>query len=524
MTAGLAALRVAGWAVLGFAGSLAGSMWVADALEQRAELRLRRGAAHAMAGVVAREQAAAAARCERLHEQLSERAPSEVLSGEELARPLRALLGAEESVYVVTSQRVAPLVVRRDAGLDAARVVRAADAPVASGDAGLVLGCSLQFGGAKLVLLAWRDRTALAGELDALLHALGGALENDTPPARAEPLLELPRQEGGSLSYGASFQREGLRELAGRALSAGVGMALLLMLVAIQLERRARAREDEVLATLEDAATRIGRGDLATTLSGRARHARAEQTFQRFDRMVAELRDTREKLREAERAGAFRDVARQLAHELKNPLFPIRTSIETLRKTKERLPSDFDDAFEETTRVVLEEVQRLERIVREFSEFARLPAPVLGLIDARALLEDVAALHGKQRVSVRGHGPAYVRADRELLTQALINLVLNALDAVAERAPVELVVEAHGDMLAMHVDDAGPGVPEGERARVFEPYYTTKPEGSGLGLAISLRIAREHGGRIEVTRSPLGGARFTLLVPSSPRDHSASIP
>jgi two-component system, NtrC family, nitrogen regulation sensor histidine kinase NtrY len=524
---GLAALRVAGWAVLGFAGSLAGSMLVADALEQREELRLRRGAAHAMAGLVAREQAAISGRCEQLSELLAERAPSEVLSGDELSRALRSLLAADESTYTVSGDRVSPVVVRRESGLDAAHVAHAAEAPVAVGDAGLVLGCPLRFGSAQLVLLVRRDRAVLSSELDALLHALGGGLETDTELSRSRPLLTIARQEGGALSYGAAFQREGLADLTGRALAAAAGMALLLALVALRLERGARTREDEVLSTLEVAATRIGQGDLITTLSGRATHARAEQTFQRFDRMVDELREAREKLREAERAGAFRDVARQLAHELKNPLFPIRTSIETLRKTKERLPGEFDEAFEETTRVVLEEVQRLERIVREFGEFARLPAPVLGRIDTRALVEDVAALHGRERVSVRGSGPLYVRADRELVTQALINLVLNALDAGGEHAPVELWVEPDAEWVCLHVDDAGPGVPEADRARVFEPYFTTKREGSGLGLAIAQRIAREHGGRITIARSPLGGARFTLALPrvaSEPHAHSASMP
>jgi signal transduction histidine kinase len=526
--AGLAALRVAAWAVLGFAGSLAGSMLVADAREQREELRLRRGAAHAMAGLMTREQAAAAARCAQVSELLAERAPSETLSGDELTGALRALLAADESTYTVTGDRVTPVLVRRESGLDASHVAHAAHAPVAVGDAGLVLGCPLHFGSAQLVLLVRRDRAVLSSELDALLHALGGGLETDTQLARSRPLLTITRQEGGELSYGAAFQREGLADLTGRALAAAAAMALLLALVALRLELRARAREDEVLTTLEAAATRIGQGDLATTLSGRATHARAELTFQRFDRMVDELREAREKLREAERAGAFRDVARQLAHELKNPLFPIRTSIETLRKTKERLPSEFDEAFEETTRVVLEEVQRLERIVREFGEFARLPAPVLGRIDTEALVEDVAALHGRDRVRVRvSGGPVYVRADRELVTQALINLVLNALDASGQRAPVELAVEPDTEWVCLHVDDAGPGVPEADRARVFEPYYTTKREGSGLGLAIAQRIAREHGGRITIARSPLGGARFTLALPraaSQPPAHSASMP
>jgi len=209
-------------------------------------------------------------------------------------------------------------------------------------------------------------------------------------------------------------------------------------------------------------------------------------------------------------------VARQLAHELKNPLFPIRTAVETLRRTRERAPAAFDEVFEETTRVVLEEVQRLERIVREFGAYARLPEPVLTRIDVASVLSDVAALHDPDQVSVRASGPRFVRADRELVMQVLVNLLLNALHAVAGRSNgrVELGCDEVGDAIVLHVDDNGPGVPEAERLRVFEPYVTTKPEGTGLGLAIARRIAEQHGGSLHVADSPLGGARFTLSLPA----------
>jgi signal transduction histidine kinase len=298
--------------------------------------------------------------------------------------------------------------------------------------------------------------------------------------------------------------------------------------VGLLLARR-HPDEEAVLAELERAAARVAEGDLTSTINLSV-GGKADQTFRSFDRMTRELRETRARLAEAERATAFQDIARRIAHEIKNPLSPIQLAMETLRKAHQKRVPGFDEIFEESTRAVLEEVRRLERIVREFSEFARLPKPRPGALNLAALVDEVVQLYRPDDVVLKvEHSDALpsVRVDREQITQVLVNLLQNAFDAArgeSSRSPqVRIVLRTQDDRVVLDVDDSGPGVPAEARARIFEPYVTTKPQGTGLGLAIVKRIVSDHGAELEVRESPLGGARFSLLF-ASESAHSVSIP
>ena len=284
---------------------------------------------------------------------------------------------------------------------------------------------------------------------------------------------------------------------------------------------REQADSEVALAELERAAGRVAEGDLTSTINLRV-GGKADQTFRSFDRMTRELREMRHRLAEAERAAAFQDIARRIAHEIKNPLSPIQLAMETLRKAHQKRTPNFDEIFEESTRAVLEEVRRLERIVREFSEFARLPKPKPGALDLAALTDEVVQLYRPDDVAleVDRTGPLpEVRVDREQITQVIVNLLQNAFDAARsepQRAPrVCIGLRAEADRVVLDIDDSGAGVPESDRARIFEPYVTTKTHGTGLGLAIVKRILSDHGASIEVSQGHLGGARFTLSFPLS---------
>ncbi len=284
---------------------------------------------------------------------------------------------------------------------------------------------------------------------------------------------------------------------------------------------RKHADSEVVLAELERAADRVAEGDLTSTIDLRV-GGKADQTFRSFDRMTRELRETRARLAEAERAGAFQEIARHIAHEIKNPLSPIQLAMETLRKAHHKRAPGFDEIFEESTRAVLEEVRRLERIVREFSEFARLPKPKPGALNLAALTDEVVQLYRADDVALRVEqaGPLPdVRVDREQITQVIVNLLQNAFDAARSeplRSPrVRIGLRAEADQVVLEIDDSGAGVPEADRARIFEPYVTTKAHGTGLGLAIVKRILSDHGASIEVGQGRLGGARFTLWFPLS---------
>lgn len=247
---------------------------------------------------------------------------------------------------------------------------------------------------------------------------------------------------------------------------------------------------------------------------------------------TSELARAQKRLLRAERIAAWRDIAQRIAHEVKNPLSPIQVSIETLRKTKERGHPDFNDIFEESTTTILEEVEHLRRIVTEFSNFARLPSPRPTATDASETVAHVLSLHQGSTLPVTAGKLVHdaVRVDRGQLTQVLVNLVKNALEAAGEAhkdgtGRVELSMEKRSTGVSIHVDDNGRGVPEAQRVRIFEPYHSTKTAGTGLGLAIAHRIVEDHGGELDVTSSPLGGARFSvhLTTDGPPRELTSTM-
>jgi nitrogen fixation/metabolism regulation signal transduction histidine kinase len=170
---------------------------------------------------------------------------------------------------------------------------------------------------------------------------------------------------------------------------------------------------------------------------------------------------------------------------------------------------------------MLEEVQRMERIVREFSEFARLPKARPGAMTLGPLLQETARLYTPDDVALELVMPEHeapIHADREQLAQVLTNLIANAVHAARSSAGLprlRLTLEQSERETVLHVEDNGPGVPEAQRERIFEPYVTDKSEGTGLGLAIARRIVNDHGGSISVDDSDLGGARFSLRLPGA---------
>ena len=265
-----------------------------------------------------------------------------------------------------------------------------------------------------------------------------------------------------------------------------------------------------------------------------------------FDRMLTDLATTRRRLADASRIAAWREVARRVAHEVKNPLAPIRAAVETLRRLRARNDPAFDEYFDEATRTVLDEVHRISSIVTEFTNFARLPRPKPQEVDLGELALSVLTLQragaGPVKVDLEVVGkPPMVQADRDQVVQVLTNLVQNAIESVrgisaGAGGRVLVNVEAQDkDHVALVVSDNGPGIDARIKDRLFEPYATTKTAGTGLGLAIAQRIALEHGGDLLLDVPRLGsagagaGATFRLSltrrgpdVDDEPRPDSAS--
>ncbi|HET9315580.1 MAG TPA: ATP-binding protein, partial [Vicinamibacteria bacterium] len=241
-----------------------------------------------------------------------------------------------------------------------------------------------------------------------------------------------------------------------------------------------------------------------------------------FSDLSDQLHTSRERLLQAERVAAWREMARRLAHELKNPIFPIQLSIETLRRAlaQEEQVGRFGQLFRESSDTILEELRALKGIIDEFSDFARMPQPRMAPTDVAEVITHVVDLYRPRvgTVAVETSLPEAlppIAADRDLLARALGNLVGNALDAMPEGGTLRVAASVADGAVAIEVADTGPGLTEEQRTRLFTPYYTTKKGGTGLGLAIVQGIVSDHGGRIQVVSQPGQGTTFTLLLPRS---------
>jgi two-component system, NtrC family, nitrogen regulation sensor histidine kinase NtrY len=222
----------------------------------------------------------------------------------------------------------------------------------------------------------------------------------------------------------------------------------------------------------------------------------------------------------AQKVAAWREVARRLAHEIKNPLTPIQLCAERLRRHFAGAAPAAKALVDECTTTIVGEVESLKGLVDEFSQFARMPAPRTVPTDLAQLITETLALYNGILTEVRiarrfAPEVPLVRLDVEQVRRVIINLVDNAIEAMERRG--EIVVETQLDransIARVIVADDGPGIPPAEREKLFLPYYSTKRRGSGLGLAIVRRIIAEHGGSVEVTDNTPHGTRFTIELP-----------
>jgi len=237
-----------------------------------------------------------------------------------------------------------------------------------------------------------------------------------------------------------------------------------------------------------------------------------------LERMRGDLRAYRERIVVSERQAAWGQMARKVAHEIKNPLTPIAISVADLRRSYEANRPDFPEILDQAARTVAEEVESLRRILQEFSDFARLPAPVFTPESAAALLVEIESLYAREiaegRLHVTRPKPDLILLwDRAQMRQALINLVQNGLEATGRNGRVEVEARRSGDVLEIAVRTPGPGLSAEQRANLFVPGFTTKPHGSGLGLTIVERIVHEHGGTILVDSEPGAGTAFRIQIP-----------
>jgi two-component system nitrogen regulation sensor histidine kinase NtrY len=360
-----------------------------------------------------------------------------------------------------------------------------------------------------------------ARHLDPLFERVGAAFGVTLEPARdfGDDVMSAPiaLPELGSLRIAAVRSRVPLHVALGQldATLLVIGVASLASaLIAAWLLARGLARP---IVEMARQARQVPFGEPKPVLGAGGREL--EEFADAYNRAILDLVELRKRLAATERIAARREIARRVAHEIKNPLAPIRAAVETLRRLRARSDPAFDEYFDEATRTVLDEVARISNIVTEFTKFARLPPPAPAPMKLLETARSVVVLHssGGTQVTLAGDAEIDLVADRDQVVQVLTNLIQNALDAVRSVAEprVTVSVERRDDRAVFRVRDNGPGVSDEVKQRLFEPYLTTKPEGTGLGLAIVQRIVVEHGGDIELVTPPEGGAEFVVSLPLS---------
>src|ERR1700729_2452675 len=270
---------------------------------------------------------------------------------------------------------------------------------------------------------------------------------------------------------------------------------------------------DEMMKTARESTQRLVQGQITINRDGHERNisvrVTAEQTSQTRDSYIITLDDITE-LVSAQRTSAWADVARRIAHEIKNPLTPIQLSAERIRRKFGKSIVEDKAVFEQCTDTIVRQVDDIRRMVDEFSRFARMPKPVIEGEDVADTVRQAVFLMrvGHPDVEIEAdvkEEPLRAKFDRRLISQALTNIIKNAAEAIEAvpteelgRGRIDVIAKSEKDDFVIDVIDNGIGLPKVSRARLLEPYVTTREKGTGLGLAIVGRVLEDHGGRIEL--------------------------
>ena len=372
-----------------------------------------------------------------------------------------------------------------------------------------------------------RERTGAHRKVDLQLEEAN--TERSWTGFRIEPLGSLFSDTlpvGIVVAYSHQRQREWQQQLTIILLLSGAGGLGLVYLISYVMSRRITSP----IATLRAGVSEIAAGNLDHRV-GVPSARELGQLAEGVNQMAHDLKQSLEERMAAERAATWRDVAQQVAHEVKNPLFPIRLSVENLQQAKAS-PEIFENIFQECTDTIIEEVDRIGRLIDEFQQFARMPKPKRELVDLNEIVTSVLTLYQGGSNGVLRHGEGQplpdvdalcklvhpevnietefqplpkLSLDAEQIAQVLGNLVKNAMEAMPEGGTlrVQTSVTSNGtdaapQQVALVVKDTGYGMSPETLENLFTPYYTTKTEGTGLGMAISQRIVADHGGEIDV--------------------------
>lgn len=304
----------------------------------------------------------------------------------------------------------------------------------------------------------------------------------------------------------------------------GIGIAAAGVAIGLALTYVLASRVTRPIEALSDATRAIAAGDWNVTTEGITASGEVAALAKSFDAMTRQLVDQRDRLVQAERVAAWRELARRLAHELKNPLFPLRLTIDNLRRARSLPAAEFDEVMTESLQTLDTGLGNLNTVIGRFSDFSRMPPPEFAVVSPNTVVEQTAALF-QARVQERDaiapirlvldldpDAPS-IRADGEQLGRVVQNLLLNAIDAMPRGGEIRVATRASGPLFRLSVFDSGEGLTDEECKRLFTPYYTTKQHGTGLGLAIAQSVVADHHGRIWVESGAGRGTTFHIEIP-----------
>ncbi|MFY8021236.1 MAG: ATP-binding protein [Bacteroidia bacterium] len=242
-----------------------------------------------------------------------------------------------------------------------------------------------------------------------------------------------------------------------------------------------------------------------------------------YNKMIDELEESAQKLARSEREGAWRDIARQIAHEIKNPLTPMKLSIQHLERAWNDQSPKLPETFKRVTQTLITQIDSLSELATGFSSFAKMPAPAYETIDVKELIAQVVLLQEQNfdgKIEMEVEEDLFLEFDKGYLNRSLVNLVKNAIQAIPEDVEGWVKVSAyrHEENIILHVEDNGSGITQEQKEKIFTPYFSTKVIGMGLGLPIVKSMIESGGGTIDFDSEPGKGTKFTIVLPSS---HSA---
>ena len=287
------------------------------------------------------------------------------------------------------------------------------------------------------------------------------------------------------------------------------------LLLALGLALFMAERLAEPIRKLARGANAVASGDWRYRLDFKA-GGETGRMVSAFNEMVSRLESQRRRLTDMEKMASWREMARRLAHEIKNPLLPIRLTMEELRARYHGDDFRYRAMLEESTRVVGDELDTLQALVKEFSAFARLPEMRPTLESLENLVRDIARMYPRAETSIVAKGQVRdFRFDPDQLRRVLVNLFDNAVSVVGDdhRCAIDITLEETGDEAVLTFGDNGPGLPPGKNEAIFEPYFTTRKGGTGLGLAVVKNIVLLHGGAIRAWNREGCGAVFEIRLP-----------